>query len=74
LYEKRIRDLVDNEVINIEPYVLFEPAEGGWIYAKLMYPVPFEDSVQIKTLLTQQILKIFNENAERVKFPVGSSR
>ncbi|MBN2334927.1 hypothetical protein JXL21_05165 [Candidatus Bathyarchaeota archaeon] len=65
---------VSKDVINIEPYVLFEPAEGGWIAAKLMYPVPFETSVQIKTRLTQRILDAFNASPDRVMFPVGSSR
>ena len=74
-YEKTYHKIgVDKTVVSIDPYVLFEPAEGGWIAAKLMYPVPFEESLQIKTVLTQQILKAFNENAGRVMFPVGSSR
>ena len=74
-YEKTYHKIgVDKTVVSIDPYVLFEPAEGGWIAAKLMYPVPFEESLQIKTSLTQQILRVFNENAGRVMFPVGSSR
>lgn len=62
------------EDVKSEPRIIFEPVEGGWISAKLVYPVPLKNKHEVKAALTKRILEAFNMEPERIKFPVGRAR
>ncbi len=58
---------------DIGPHVLFEPAGGGWIAAKLMYLIPRPERLRIRTLVTERTFSAFEAEPERVKFPPRKS-
>lgn len=64
----------NREEAKSEPRVIFEPVEGGWISAKLVYLTPLKIRYEIKAALTRRILGAFNAEPERIKFPAGRSR
>jgi|GEM_PF-2254902 small-conductance mechanosensitive channel len=64
----------DHRRIICKPHVFFEPVEGGWISAKLVYLVPLGIRHEVKAALTKKILEAFNADPERVKFPIGRTR
>ncbi len=74
-YEKSYNTVgFNHEKLSNEPYVTFDAVDGGWVRARLLYLVPVETSLKIKTLITERILSAFNREPETVKFPLGRSR
>lgn len=60
--------------VSCEPGVVIDTVEGGWVRVRLLYLAPLSNRFQIKTIITEKILEVFNANPELVKFPLGRSR
>lgn len=61
------------ELSKAQPQVTFSPSQT-WIIARIVYPIVPSKADSIRTQIVQEIVKEFNANPDKVKYPKGDSR
>jgi small-conductance mechanosensitive channel len=72
-YRERLHETPVELEVNERPSVNIVQAES-WVELRLRYLVDPRRGQRVRNALYQRILAVFNENPDRVKFPVGRSR